>query len=234
MTTATATNRDEALAGMLDRLVETSRSGSEPDFTSVLKDVPDDVRSLWPGGGLERELRELWATAMVAEDLAVVSTTLEDLTGSSEEVAFVPIGGSLPRTYGDYELREVVGRGGMGVVYRGRQLSLNRPVAVKMILRGEFASPEDVMRFRSETEASARLSHPLIVPVYEAGELPEGSGQPFFSMQYIEGTTLAKRLADGPMQPRQAASMLAHCGRPLTGWRSGRSLGRCPHFLDSA
>ena len=111
----------------------------------------------------------------------------------------------LPRLLGDYELLEELGRGGMGVVYRARQISLNRTVAIKLLLRSELASADDVARFRAEAEAAARLDHPTIVQVFEVGDL---DGQPYFTMRYVEGTTLAHRLADGPLAGREAAALL--------------------------
>jgi tRNA A-37 threonylcarbamoyl transferase component Bud32 len=110
-----------------------------------------------------------------------------------------------PRKFGDYFLLSEVARGGMGVVYKARQTSLNRMVALKMILAGKLATEDDVQRFRTEAEAAARLQNANIVSVFEVGEL---EGQHFFSMEFIEGASLSKRLEAGPLQGRHAARYL--------------------------
>src|SRR6516162_6013626 len=111
----------------------------------------------------------------------------------------------LPQVPG-YEVESVLGRGGMGVVYRARHLRLGRLVALKMALAGSYAGPHERERFRREAEAVAALRHPNLVQVYDAGDW---AGRPYFTMELIEGGSLAQRLAGTPQPGRQAAALLA-------------------------
>jgi serine/threonine protein kinase/tetratricopeptide (TPR) repeat protein len=114
--------------------------------------------------------------------------------------------------FGDYELIEEIGRGGQGVVYRARQKSLNRTVALKVIGLGHFASTPHLKRFRQEAEAAAKLEHPQIVPIYE---ISERDGSCYFSMKYVEGGQLDQLVRREPMSIRRAAELLVKIARTV-------------------
>lgn len=137
--------------------------------------------------------------------------------GSTPDAAGGPgLGGGLeaspPRRLGDYELLEEISRGGMGVVYRARQLSLQRVVAVKLLLVGRFASPESIHRFEREARAAARLHHPNIVAIHEYGLV---EGQPYLSMDLVEGSHLGRLVRDQPLSPQDAARYVRDIARAV-------------------
>jgi serine/threonine-protein kinase len=124
---------------------------------------------------------------------------------SASPPAESPAGTVLPQVPG-YEVKAELGHGGMGVVFRAWHLRLNRPVALKMLLAGAYARPEERSRFLREAEAVAALRHPNIVPVYDAGDV---DGRPYFTMELVEGGSLAGKLAGTPQPAREAAALLA-------------------------
>ncbi len=192
---------DRQLAEVLSQMADDVSVGNIVDFDAVCNANPE----------LAPDLRRLWGAVLVT-DVAAVSADQVPALNQYESVSRRWQRLDLPVTIGDYELLAEVGRGGMGVVFRGRQISLDREVAVKMILRGRLASDVDLSRFLAEASATARLQHPNIVPVYEVGDI---DGRPFFSMKFIRGDTLSDRLVDGPMPEREAARLLAQISRAV-------------------
>ncbi len=111
-----------------------------------------------------------------------------------------------PPQFPGYEVQEMLGRGGMGVVYKAWDRRLNRSIALKILLAGAYARPGERERFLREAEAMARLRHPNIVQVYDVGDQ---AGRPYFTMEYIEGGNLAQKLSGTPCPARQAAALIA-------------------------
>ena len=135
-----------------------------------------------------------------------VADTSRPLAWLSPEELDIDLSDPVQRRFGDYELLEKIGQGGMGVVYRARQHGLERDVALKLLAAGPWASNEFVERFRREARSAARMQHPNIVEIYEFGHR---DGLNFFSMRLIDGRSLAQQLAaSGPLQARDAAVLL--------------------------
>ncbi len=181
---------DAKLARLLDDLTARYRSGQFPSLEAIVAQYPD----------LADDLKSLWPAVMLAEELAKPTTLPKDASPTVNA-----------RQVGDYELLEELGRGGMGVVYKARQVSLNRVVALKMSLHREPVATGE-KRFRAEAEVAARLDHPHIIPVYERGDW---EGHPYFVMKYVEGETLARLVAKGPLPPRIAAEHMLHVAQAV-------------------
>jgi len=191
-----ASRRDEVLAALL--------AAHDPAATVEFPREWLEYETHFPG--LLEELKQLLATASMAQ---VCFQTSETPVSQTVPANTLP----LPRDFGDYRLLEVVGEGGMGVVYRARQHSLGRVIALKLIRKGLDARSSDLARFQSETRAIAKLSHPNLVPLLEAGEF---EGQPYLCMPFIEGETLSQRLSRGPLKPRQAVEILLAVSRAIS------------------
>ncbi len=191
--------RDERLAKVLDELSGRAAAGELIDIDEEAARYPE----------LSAELRDLWGAVMLAD---AVGTQPETVSSDAADKSMPVVTFDLPYQFGDYELLEEVGRGGMGIVYRARQISLNRIVALKMLLRGQFASDTDRTRFQAEAESAAALDHPHIVPVYEVGS---HDGHLFFSMKHIQGETLSQKMAKGPIDPTEAARIVGIVARAI-------------------
>jgi eukaryotic-like serine/threonine-protein kinase len=183
---------DERLAGLITKLADRLQKGESIDIQEECRRYPE----------FADELKSLWGTIVITHAVG------------GEEIQSIRNGGQvdsgswsiqLPFKLGDFELLEVVGRGGMGVVYRARQISLDREVAVKMILKDLLASHQERQRFFAEARATAKLEHPGIVPVYDVGEI---DGRPYFVMKYLKGKTLYELIQSGDVTPRTAARYL--------------------------
>eukprot|EP00913_Durusdinium_trenchii_P035318 g33048.t1 len=160
-----------------------------PQYTQLIRRLFDDAS----GAGDSQ--------ATVVRDGDTIDATLPAgaIRGGTQ-----PVLAEVPQ-FGDYELLEEIGRGGMGVVYQAKQLKLDRLVALKMIRSGELATDDEVARFYAEAESAAKLDHPHIVPVYDVGE---HGGQRFFSMGFVDGHSLSDQLRDGPLSPKEAARLV--------------------------
>ncbi|MCI0622986.1 MAG: serine/threonine-protein kinase [Acidobacteria bacterium] len=141
-----------------------------------------------------------------------VLNPVADVAGQSGEALTAAARGLVMRHFADYEVEDVLASGGTGVVFRARQRSLKRMVALKVLHAGRLASSDAVQRFRREAETAANLNHPNIVPIYEVGEL---EGQPFLSMQLIQGPSLAQKIGSGPLEPRMAARIVLRVAKAL-------------------
>jgi WD40 repeat protein/tRNA A-37 threonylcarbamoyl transferase component Bud32 len=197
---------DEVLGEYMERLDR----GETVDQEHLLQEhllarypeLAEDLRSYFAGGAEVERLQR--------PGQREVPTASE--SGAQREPAEAPVAEGTAGGTDDYELLEEIGQGGMGVIYKARQLSLSRLVALKMIRADRLASLADLHRFQSEAQAVASLDHPNIVPIYEVGQL---RGQPFFSMKLIEGGSLAQHQRRFARDLRAGAALLATAARAV-------------------
>jgi serine/threonine protein kinase/tetratricopeptide (TPR) repeat protein len=172
---------------------------------------PGDGRSSGPGSATEPARRDGWRPSPASDATPVASSSETDgptrfqvVTKASAKIPGMP---EIP----GYEIVAEIGRGGMGVVYKARQLDLNRPVALKMII-GEYERPEQLLRFRIEAETAARVRHPNVVQVYDSGTC---NGRPYLVLEWVDGGNLSKYVKDKPQSARGAARTVSLLARAL-------------------
>jgi hypothetical protein len=181
---------EQELAVLVTRLADRVSAGENLNLESVCQEHAI----------FAKDLRELWGVIVVANMAAVnhSHTTLPYVVPMFQSA-------QLPRQFGNYVLEKEIGRGGMGIVFQARRISDNQAVAIKMILRGEFASTVERFRFEAEAIAASRLNHPNIVPIFEIGK---HENHDFFCMKLLEGESLAERLSKRPLPARTAAEVM--------------------------
>ena len=212
MNTGVVDEREQRLENALAACLEAVESGMAADLCAALAghaEFAAEVADFFSARGRVEDvmspLRLLTPLAPSVFEVGPERTVAYDANVGSSFVE-----GGRQSSFGDYELQELIGTGGMGVVYRAWQRSLGRPVALKMLRAGTRSSPESLRQLRAEAEAIARLQHAHIVPVYE---VDEHAGEPFFSMRLMEGGSLAQRLASAPLPNREAARVLGLLAR---------------------
>ena len=199
---------DPQILSLLDQYVARLQAGERPNREELLRAQPELTSAL----NCLDALHQLAAASAAADGLG--AATLDGHFGPEDDTArdLPEPAADFPRTFGQYELVSEIGRGGMGVVYKARQATLDRIVAVKMILSSHLASPEHVHRFHVEARAAARLQHSNIVHIHEVGCL---HGQHYFAMEYIDGPSLAQRVARGPVEISTAVRIVATVARAV-------------------
>ncbi|MCY2978462.1 MAG: protein kinase [Planctomycetota bacterium] len=185
----------------IERRDETVRELLKVDahYRKLSKDLPRvlEYRSRFP------EIDSLWLRTLLAAPSSPVLPAASDKRSVLDRFMDDPT--ELPRVSG-YEVLELIGRGGMGIVYKALQVNLNRLVALKMVLAGDLAGPETLSRFRAEARAVAQLQHPNLVQIYEVGE---HHGRPYLAFEYVAGGGLDQRLRGEPQPPSAAARLIA-------------------------
>jgi hypothetical protein len=198
-------SHEQRLQEVLAAYFQAVEAGQAPERHALLAQHPDIAADLASFFADHDRFVRAAAPLAPSPDRADAETQPASLSAGDPTLGTV-------RYFGDYELLEEIARGGMGVVFKARQVSLNRTVALKMILAGQLASPADVQRFRSEAEAAANLDHPNIVPIYEVGE---HQGQNYFSMRLVEGSSLVQAVPQFVRDPRAGARLLVKVARAV-------------------
>jgi serine/threonine protein kinase/Flp pilus assembly protein TadD len=214
------------------KIVEST--GQRPDIEDYLRDTPDSERSILlselialdiayrrrAGESPRKEDYQDRFTAFDCSKLAMLLSAIPETVPPEQAVSATPTPSERPvapaqtprMTLPGYEILGELGRGGMGIVYKARQLALNRLVALKLIRSGAAAGPEELHRFRIEAKVIALLQHPNIVQIYEVGE---HDGQPYLALELVEGSSLHERIKTAPLPAREAARLAGLLARAM-------------------
>jgi WD40 repeat protein len=202
---------DARLKDLLLRWEELCQEGRCLPAEELCRDCPELLEPLQEQIRALRAVDAVLASGQEQPDTAALSSGASEGTvpgAAGESPAMGP-----PRVeVAGYEILGELGRGGMGVVYKARQTSLGRPVALKMILAGAAAGVAQLARFRAEVATVARLQHPNLVQIYEVGE---HEGRPYFAMEFVDGGSLDRRIGGKPQPPAQAAALLETLSRAI-------------------
>ncbi|EAQ78519.1 protein kinase domain-containing protein [Blastopirellula marina] len=187
---------DERIYSLLDDILESGQSPEEacaeyPELLPVVKTQLEKYRRV-----------EAHLESLLPEPPTELPLDSKTLAAKWDELPTIP----------GYEVQEVLGRGGMGIVYKARQVNLNRPVALKMLLTGAYASRVEILRFIREAESVAALHHANVTQIYDVGEV---DGLPYFTMEYVSGGNLAQKCGNQPQPLRWAAEVVAVLARAL-------------------
>ncbi len=184
---------EQRLAELVGELADRISRGEQLELESVCREH----------GLYAADLRDLWGTILLTQAVGSDAPRIPPLA-ETQRLAQRPLF-ELPYRMGRFLLREEIGRGGMGIVFRAERIADGQIVAIKLMLKGELATRIDRERFEAEASAAALLNHPRVIPIHEVGE---HLGRPWFSMQLIEGQTLAQRLEAGPLPAAEAAALM--------------------------
>ena len=180
-------DRDQQLEAVIAHYIRSCESGTPPNRREILEQHPELVDEL------RQFFRQHDRMNQMAEPIRGFGDAMSQAMGPGQQLSYI----------GNYELLAEVARGGMGVVYKARQTTLGRIVAVKMIVSGRLANEQDVQRFQIEAQAAAGLQHPNVVAIHEVGE---HEGWHYFSMDYVEGRDLSAILRENLLPAKRAAT----------------------------
>tara|TARA_R110002049_G_scaffold4601_5_gene32254 strand:+ start:355713 stop:357857 length:2145 start_codon:yes stop_codon:yes gene_type:complete len=210
---------DQAFAAYL-RSCDEGLVGSREEFLAQFPELADELKQLIEAADLMDQFTSDPSSTATLPGAETVDAHVGGGESGGDPAATLPManrpegdpGPTLPFDLGDYQLLEIIGRGGMGVVYLAKQNHLDRMVAVKMIRSGMLADESEVRRFYTEAQAAARLRHPGIVAVYQFGHL---AGHHFYSMEFVRGTDLQRKINSATLEPKLAARYVRDVARAI-------------------